>query len=58
MDVFGCLVSSIVVCRMVLTRLDMETEETVCGLGEVLCVSAVGDTEEVENDASDVTKEV
>ena len=58
MDVFGGLVSSIVVCRMVLTGLDMETEETVCGLVEVMCVSVVGDTEEVENDVSDVTKEV
>ena len=58
MDVFGGLVSSIVVCRMVLTGLDMETEEIVCGLVEVMCVSVVGDTEEVENDVSDVTKEV
>ena len=58
MDVFGGLVSSIVVCRMVLTGLDMETEETVCGLGEVMCVSVVGDTEEVENDINDVAEEI
>jgi hypothetical protein len=36
----------------------METEETVCGLVEVMCISSVGDTEEVENGGSDVTKEV
>lgn len=58
MGVFGGVVSSIVVCSIVLTGLEMETEETVCGLVEVRCISAVGGTEEVENDGSGVTKEV
>lgn len=57
-DVFGGHVSCIVVCRMVLTGLDMETEETVCGLVGLMCISAVGGTEEVESDGSDVTEEV
>lgn len=58
MDVFGGVVPSIVVCSIVLTGLDMETEETVCGLVEEMCISAVGDTEEVENDGNCVTKDV
>lgn len=58
MDVFGGVVLSIVVCSIVLTGLDMETEETVCGLVEVMCISAVGVTEAVENDGSGVTKDV
>lgn len=58
MGVFGGLVSTTVVCSMVLTGLEMETEETVCGLVEVMCVSEVGDTEEVEKEGMGVTKEV
>lgn len=38
MGVFGGLVSPMVVCSMLLTGLDMETEETVCGLVEVVCI--------------------
>lgn len=57
-DGFGGLVCSIVVCRMVLTGLDMETEETVCGLFGVVCTSEVGGAEDVENDGSDVTNMV
>lgn len=58
--VFGGRVCSIVVCRMVLTGPDVETEETVwlCGLVGVMCISEVGDTEEGESDGSDVTEEV
>lgn len=36
--VFGGLVSPIVVCSVLLTGLDMETEETVCALVEVTCI--------------------
>lgn len=56
--VFGGRVCSIVVCRMVLAGPGMETEETVCGLVGVMCISEVGDTEEVDNGGSDVTDEV
>lgn len=58
MGVFGGLVCRIVVCNMVLSGLEVETEETVCGLVEVTSISEVGDTEEVEKEGIDVTKEV
>lgn len=57
-DVFGGRVCSIVVCRMVLTGPDVETEETVCGLVGVMCIPEVVDPEEVESDGSDVTEAV
>lgn len=56
--VFGGRVCSIVVCRMVLTGPEMDTEETVCGLVWVTCIPEVADTEEVESDGSDVTEAV
>lgn len=54
----GGLVCSVVVCRMVVIGLGVETAESVCGLLEVLCISEVGVTEEVDNDGSDVIKGV
>lgn len=57
-DVCGGLVSSIVVCRMVLVVLGVGTDDTVCGLLEGLCTSEVGVTEEVESDGSDVIRGV
>lgn len=48
----------IVVERIVLSGLDVEADETVCGLVGVLNISVVGTTDEVENGGNSVDKEV
>ena len=50
--------SSIVLCRVVLSGLDVEADGVVCWLERVVSVSEVDVTDTVDNDDSVVSKEV
>ena len=56
--VCGVPVFSIVLCRVVLSGLDVEADGVVCWLERVLSVSEVDVTDTVDNDDSVVSKEV
>ena len=56
--VYGVPVSCTVLCRVVLSVLDVEADGVVCWLERVLSVSEVDVTDTVDNDDSGVAIEV